>query len=273
MDGDGRTIEVCREFMHERCKRSDDECRYAHPPPHVEVNTNGRVTCCVDSLRDKCKRDNPPCKYLHPPQHLKDQLLMVGRNLRNSDSYRGGFASGGSGGGGGGGYSRASAAPRAASGGMDFMRDEFASIYPFFNSVPGQPEFLGSPPLAGGRKSSWMDSQDRSSRSNTIEVCREFLRGKCNRNLEDCRFAHPPSNMNIGSDNVITVCMDFVRGNCGRDSCRYFHPPPHLQNKLRVAGGGGSGGSSGRKRPFPSGYNNGDGFEAAKRPAPDDLFA
>lgn len=51
MDGDGRTIEVCREFMHERCKRSDEECRYAHPPPHVEVNTNGRVTCCVDSLR------------------------------------------------------------------------------------------------------------------------------------------------------------------------------------------------------------------------------
>lgn len=50
MDGDGRTIEVCREFMHERCKRSDDECRYAHPPPHVDVS-NGRVTCCVDSLR------------------------------------------------------------------------------------------------------------------------------------------------------------------------------------------------------------------------------
>ena len=50
MNGDGRTIEVCREFLQDRCKRSEGECRYAHPPSHIEV-FNGRVTCCVDWLR------------------------------------------------------------------------------------------------------------------------------------------------------------------------------------------------------------------------------
>lgn len=45
-----RTVEVCREFTRQRCQRGDDECRYAHPPPHVEV-VNGRVTCCVDSIK------------------------------------------------------------------------------------------------------------------------------------------------------------------------------------------------------------------------------
>lgn len=45
-----RTLEVCREFTRDRCKRSENECRYAHPPQHVEV-VNGRVTCCFDSIR------------------------------------------------------------------------------------------------------------------------------------------------------------------------------------------------------------------------------
>lgn len=44
------TLEVCREFARSKCSRSDDECKYAHPPPHVDVQ-NGRVMCCFDSVK------------------------------------------------------------------------------------------------------------------------------------------------------------------------------------------------------------------------------
>lgn len=44
------TLEVCREFARANCSRSADECKYAHPPPHVEIQ-NGRVTCCYDSIK------------------------------------------------------------------------------------------------------------------------------------------------------------------------------------------------------------------------------
>ncbi|TKR73854.1 hypothetical protein L596_021110 [Steinernema carpocapsae] len=71
-------LEVCREFQRGQCSRSNLECKYAHPPPHVDVQ-NGRVTACYDSIKGRCTRENPKCKYLHPPQHLKDQLLINGR--------------------------------------------------------------------------------------------------------------------------------------------------------------------------------------------------
>ena len=45
-----RSVEVCREFLRQRCDRSEKECRYAHPPSHVNV-IEGRVTCCVDSIK------------------------------------------------------------------------------------------------------------------------------------------------------------------------------------------------------------------------------
>ncbi|XP_069104615.1 muscleblind-like protein isoform X12 [Argopecten irradians] len=79
------TLEVCREYQRNKCSRTENECKFAHPPPHVEVQ-NGRVTACFDSIKGKCQRKDPPCKYLHPPQHLREQLLQNGRNnliLRN----------------------------------------------------------------------------------------------------------------------------------------------------------------------------------------------
>lgn len=72
-------LEVCREFQRQKCTRSDCECKFAHPPPNVEVQ-NGRVTACYDSIKGRCNREKPACKYFHPPQHLKDQLLINGRN-------------------------------------------------------------------------------------------------------------------------------------------------------------------------------------------------
>jgi len=72
-------LEVCREYQRNKCSRSDQECKFAHPQPHVEVQ-NGKVTACFDSIKGRCNREKPPCKYFHPPQHLKEQLLINGRN-------------------------------------------------------------------------------------------------------------------------------------------------------------------------------------------------
>jgi hypothetical protein len=72
-------LEVCREFQRGQCSRSENECKFAHPPPHVEVQ-NGLVTACFDSIKSRCNRENPKCKYLHPPQHLKEQLQQNGKN-------------------------------------------------------------------------------------------------------------------------------------------------------------------------------------------------
>ncbi|KAK3776816.1 hypothetical protein RRG08_024593 [Elysia crispata] len=44
------TLEVCREFQRSKCSRSDNECKFAHPPTHVEVQ-NGRVVACFDSIK------------------------------------------------------------------------------------------------------------------------------------------------------------------------------------------------------------------------------
>jgi len=44
------TLEVCREFARNKCGRAEEECKFAHPPPHIDIQ-NGRVTCCFDSLQ------------------------------------------------------------------------------------------------------------------------------------------------------------------------------------------------------------------------------
>lgn len=71
------TLEVCRQYQRGTCSRSDEECKFAHPPKSCQVE-NGRVIACFDSLKGRCSREN--CKYLHPPTHLKTQLEINGRN-------------------------------------------------------------------------------------------------------------------------------------------------------------------------------------------------
>jgi hypothetical protein len=69
-----------------------------------------------------------------------------------------------------------------------------------------------------------------------LQVCREFQRGSCTRQPSECRYAHPPDNVTVETcENQVTVCMDFIKGKCTRDSCKYFHPPPHLQAQIKAA--------------------------------------
>uniref|UniRef100_A0A4W3H4I8 Muscleblind-like splicing regulator 2 n=1 Tax=Callorhinchus milii TaxID=7868 RepID=A0A4W3H4I8_CALMI len=69
----------------------------------------------------------------------------------------------------------------------------------------------------------------------TLEVCREFQRGNCTRGETDCRFAHPGDSAMVDTnDNTVTVCMDYIKGRCSREKCKYFHPPAHLQAKIKA---------------------------------------
>uniref|UniRef100_A0A3Q2DFG3 Muscleblind like splicing regulator 2 n=1 Tax=Cyprinodon variegatus TaxID=28743 RepID=A0A3Q2DFG3_CYPVA len=164
------TLEVCRQFQRGNCSRSDEECKFAHPPKSCQVE-NGRVIACFDSLKGRCSREN--CKYLHPPTHLKTQLEINGRNNLI--------------------HQKTAAAVLAQQ--MQLM-------------IPGP--------------------------SMQPVVCREFQRGNCSRGETDCRFAHPiDSPMIDTTDNTVTVCMDYIKSRCSREKCKYFHPPAHLQAKIK----------------------------------------
>ncbi|XP_058614770.1 muscleblind-like protein 1 isoform X8 [Onychostoma macrolepis] len=252
------TLEVCREFQRGTCARSDAECKFAHPAKSCQVE-NGRVIACFDSLKGRCSREN--CKYLHPPPHLKTQLEINGRNnliqqknmamlaqqmqLANAImpgsqlqpmpmfSVTPGLAT------------NASAAAAAAAA---------AAFNPYLGPVsPGlmSAEILPSAPvlMTGGHAVASMPSAANAAaaaasaaaaqkllRTDRLEVCREYQRGNCSRGETDCRFAHPADSTMIDpSDNTVTVCMDYIKGRCSRDKCKYFHPPAHLQAKIKAA--------------------------------------
>ncbi|KAK3104468.1 hypothetical protein FSP39_002639 [Pinctada imbricata] len=230
------TLEVCREYQRNKCTRSDTECKFAHPPAHVEVQ-NGRVTACFDSIKGKCQRKDPPCKYLHPPQHLREQLLQNGRNnliLKNLAA-------------------QAALNPPIVPGMIPTITPYLAGSVPQ-SSMPYSPygvqtvavpssgvdgTTIVSQPMPGVIPTALTTvaaTQPKLQRADRLEVCREFQRGTCTRQPSDCRYAHPTDNVTVDcSDNQVTVCMDFVKGKCTRDSCKYFHPPPHLQAQIKAA--------------------------------------
>uniref|UniRef100_A0A8C6RK31 Muscleblind like splicing factor 3 n=1 Tax=Nannospalax galili TaxID=1026970 RepID=A0A8C6RK31_NANGA len=231
------TLEVCREFQRGTCSRTDAECRFAHPPRvcHVE---NGRVVACFDSLKGRCTREN--CRYFHPPLHLKTQLEVNGRNnliqqktaaamfsqqmqlmLQNAQMPSlGSFPMNSS---------------LAANPAMGFS--PYVPHHPGMGLVPAEllPNapvlYSGNPPLALPGVTG-----PKPIRTDKLEVCREFQRGNCTRGENDCRYAHPTDvSMIEVSDNTVTVCMDYIKGRCSREKCKYFHPPAHLQAKLKAA--------------------------------------
>uniref|UniRef100_A0A672NNL4 Muscleblind-like splicing regulator 3 n=1 Tax=Sinocyclocheilus grahami TaxID=75366 RepID=A0A672NNL4_SINGR len=233
------TLEVCREFQRGTCSRSDTECKFAHPSRTCHVE-NGRVIACFDSLKGRCTRDN--CKYLHPPPHLKTQLEINGRNNLIQQ--------------------KTAAAMLAQQ--MQFMLPG-AQLQPI-TSFPVTPSLANSPSMAFSPYLSHMspgislmpellhsapvlvpgsptgitmgngNSTQKHVRTDKLEVCREFQRGNCTRGENDCRYAHPmEAAMVDGSENSVIVCMDYIKGRCTRDKCKYFHPPAHLQARIKAA--------------------------------------
>uniref|UniRef100_A0A8C9WUX9 Muscleblind like splicing regulator 2 n=1 Tax=Sander lucioperca TaxID=283035 RepID=A0A8C9WUX9_SANLU len=238
------TLEVCRQFQRGNCSRSDEECKFAHPPKSCQVD-NGRVVACFDSLKGRCSREN--CKYLHPPSHLKTQLEINGRNNLIQQ--------------------KTAAAVLAQQ--MQLMIPGHSmqpvptfhvtqglgtntglsygsymtplshgmSLIPTDNLSSTQVLVSGSPPVTVQSSSSSSSSSSPSQklqRSDKLEVCREFQRGNCARGETDCRFAHPSDSPMIDTtDNTVTVCMDYIKSRCSREKCKYFHPPAQLQAKIK----------------------------------------
>ncbi|XP_062916562.1 muscleblind-like protein 3 isoform X7 [Mobula hypostoma] len=233
------TLEVCREFQRGTCSRSDAECKFAHPSRSCHVE-NGRVIACFDSLKGRCTREN--CKYLHPPPHLKTQLEINGRNNLIQQ--------------------KTAAAMLAQQ--MQFMLPgtqlQPMTTFPVTpslatNHTMGLNPYLShmthgmglvptellpnTPVLVSGNPTVTVQGNTASHkliRTDKLEVCREFQRGNCTRGENDCRYAHP---MDLGmidsNENTVTVCMDYIKGRCSREKCKYFHPPAHLQAKIKAA--------------------------------------
>ncbi|XP_035994011.1 muscleblind-like protein 1 isoform X9 [Fundulus heteroclitus] len=242
------TLEVCREFQRGTCSRSDQECKFAHPAKSCQVD-NGRVIACFDSLKGRCSREN--CKYLHPPPHLKTQLEINGRNnliqqknmamlaqqmqLANAMmpgtqlppmpmfSMTPGLAT------------NASAAAAAAAAAFNpYLSPVSPSLMPQ-EIMPSTPMLMASSPTVNQVPNAAAAAAQKLLRTDRLEVCREYQRGNCARGEGECRFAHPADSTMIDTnDNTVTVCMDYIKGRCTREKCKYFHPPAHLQAKIKA---------------------------------------
>ncbi|KAF7222662.1 muscleblind-like protein 1 isoform X8 [Nothobranchius furzeri] len=240
------TLEVCREFQRGTCSRSDQECKFAHPAKSCQVD-NGRVIACFDSLKGRCSREN--CKYLHPPPHLKTQLEINGRNnliqqknmamlaqqmqLANAMMpgtqlppmpifpVTPGLAT------------NASAAAAAAAAAFNpYLSPMSPSLMPP-EILPSTTVLMASSPTVSQVPNA--AAAQKLLRTDRLEVCREYQRGNCARGEGECRFAHPADSTMIDTnDNTVTVCMDFIKGRCSREKCKYFHPPAHLQAKIKA---------------------------------------
>ncbi|XP_069388492.1 muscleblind-like protein 2a isoform X2 [Paralichthys olivaceus] len=230
------TLEVCRQFQRGNCSRRDEECKFAHPPKSCQVE-NGRVIACFDSLKGRCSREN--CKYLHPPSHLKTQLEINGRNnLIQQKTAAAVLAQQ---------MQLVIPGPSLQPVGLGTnpglgYGSYMTPLSHGMNLVPS--DILPSPSvLVPGSQSMTVHSSSSSSssspsqklqRSDKLEVCREFQRGNCARGETDCRFAHPSDSPMIDTtDNTVTVCMDYIKSRCSREKCKYFHPPAHLQAKIK----------------------------------------
>ncbi|XP_048120349.1 muscleblind-like protein 1 isoform X3 [Alosa alosa] len=238
------TLEVCREFQRGTCSRPDSECKFAHPAKSCQVE-NGRVIACFDSLKGRCSREN--CKYLHPPPHLKTQLEINGRNnliqqknmamlaqqLQLTNAMMPGTQLQP--------MPMFSMAPSLAT-----NATAAAAFNPYLGPVspglmptdimPSTPVLVTSSPNVQVPAAAAAAAAQKLMRTDRLEVCREHQRGNCSRGENDCRFAHPSdSTMIATNDNTVTVCMDYIKGRCTRDKCKYFHPPPHLQAKIKAA--------------------------------------
>lgn len=242
------TLEVCREFQRGTCSRSDQECKFAHPAKSCQVD-NGRVIACFDSLKGRCSREN--CKYLHPPPHLKTQLEINGRNnliqqknmamlaqqmqLANAMmpgsqlppmpmfSVTPSMAT-----------SASAAAAAAAAAFNPYLSPMSPGLMPP-EILPSTQVLMASSPTVSQVPNAAAAAAQKLLRTDRLEVCREYQRGNCSRGENDCRFAHPADSTMIDTnDNTVTVCMDYIKGRCSREKCKYFHPPAHLQAKIKA---------------------------------------
>ncbi|KAM3835522.1 muscleblind-like protein 1 isoform 1-T1 [Vipera latastei] len=255
----GRVI-ACFDSLKGRCSR--ENCKYLHPPPHLktQLEINGRNNLIQQKnmamLAQQMQLANAmmPGAQLQPVNHIPQTFQKRGGEgsayFIDTDSiyqyqtlkFLGSFA-----------------------GSNAFLEQEASSICerPMFSVAPSLATnastafnpYLGpvspglvpaeilqtGPMLVAGNPgvpvpAAAAAAAQKLMRTDRLEVCREYQRGNCNRGENDCRFAHPADSAMIDTnDNTVTVCMDYIKGRCSREKCKYFHPPAHLQAKIKAA--------------------------------------
>ncbi|KAJ7421158.1 muscleblind-like protein 1 [Pitangus sulphuratus] len=234
---------VLRELYRVREYLGAEETKGA-PEEHVGER-QGKGSCCLErelGFGGRCSREN--CKYLHPPPHLKTQLEINGRNNLIQQKNMAMLAQQ---------MQLANAMMPGAplqpvpmfSVAPSLATNASATFNPYLGPVsPGlvPAEILPTAPmLVTGNPgvpvpAAAAAAAQKLMRTDRLEVCREYQRGNCNRGENDCRFAHPADSAMIDTnDNTVTVCMDYIKGRCSREKCKYFHPPAHLQAKIKAA--------------------------------------
>ncbi|XP_047018618.1 muscleblind-like protein 1 isoform X7 [Ictalurus punctatus] len=201
-----------------------------------DVRLNPRVSS------GRCSREN--CKYLHPPPHLKTQLEINGRNnliqqknmamlaqqMQLANAMMPGTQLQP--------VPMFSVTPSLATNATALVNPYLGPVSPGLvptEILPSAPVLMTSTPNVPVPAAAAAAAQ-KLMRTDRLEVCREYQRGNCTRGENDCRFAHPSDSAMIDTnDNTVTVCMDYIKGRCSRDKCKYFHPPAHLQAKIKAA--------------------------------------
>ncbi|GLJ24951.1 hypothetical protein SUGI_0477560 [Cryptomeria japonica] len=180
------------------------------------------VDVCRDFSKGRCKRSPLDCKYAHPSpavaveenkvtvcfDSLRDRCLrgITCRYYHPSPRIRVSL------------QEAAGIQPTTAP--LGYRVDAIRSSNLFFGP-PGLPHplpVLSPPPLKTMNKLS-------------VEVCRDYVRGRCSREADECRYAHHAPT--AGQGDHVTVCADYLRGRCERNSCRYFHAPDHLRSRIK----------------------------------------
>ncbi|XP_035489558.1 muscleblind-like protein 1 isoform X12 [Scophthalmus maximus] len=266
------TLEVCREFQRGTCSRTDQECKFAHPAKSCQVD-NGRVIACFDSLKGRCSRENckylhpPPHLKTQLEINGRNNLIqqknmaMLAQQMQLANAMMPGtqlppMVRG---------HTRLntpqllpmpyhfsalfqpmfSMAPGMATNASAAAALASAAFNPYLSPVspsmmpqeilPNTPVLMTSSPNVSQVPNAAAAAAQKLLRTDRLEVCREYQRGNCSRGENDCRFAHPADSTMIDTnDNTVTVCMDYIKGRCSREKCKYFHPPAHLQAKIKA---------------------------------------
>uniref|UniRef100_A0A8C6HKQ5 Muscleblind like splicing regulator 1 n=1 Tax=Mus spicilegus TaxID=10103 RepID=A0A8C6HKQ5_MUSSI len=239
----GRVI-ACFDSLKGRCSR--ENCKYLHPPPHLktQLEINGRNNLIQQKNMAMLAQQMQLANAMMPGAPLQPVNIM-----QQSFQKRGGDC-----------ISRWEGSPYYTGSDTNY---QYCTVEPMFSVAPSLATnasaafnpYLGpvspslvpaeilptAPMLVTGNPgvpvpAAAAAAAQKLMRTDRLEVCREYQRGNCNRGENDCRFAHPADSTMIDTnDNTVTVCMDYIKGRCSREKCKYFHPPAHLQAKIKAA--------------------------------------
>ncbi|EEB19745.1 conserved hypothetical protein [Pediculus humanus corporis] len=81
-------------------------------------------------------------------------------------------------------------------------------LFPVGATPPPLPPPIEEPAMAMVNMNNLINGKDP--RWLQLEVCREFQRNKCTRSDTECKFAHPPANLEVQNGKVM-ACYDSIK--------------------------------------------------------------